>query len=70
MKYIPDYESERWKIMKSKISPGVMIYDKLLDKIAADIDTGNLQIDEYIAKSVYLCIHDNDFLQYVMKYGG
>lgn len=68
MKYIDDYESARWKILESQLNPGVMIYDKLLDKVSVDIATGNMQIDEYIAKAVYLCIHDSTFLNHVITY--
>ena len=63
-------ESKRFKIMNSKISPGQMVYDKLLDKVAVDIATGNKQIDEYIAKASFLCIHDKKFLNYVINYPG
>ena len=63
-------ESERWKTINSKLSPGVVIYDKLLDKVSIEIATGNKQIDEYIAKAAYLCIHDKKFLDYVMSYQG
>lgn len=37
-------ESERFKIMNSKLSPGVMIYDKLLDKVSVDIATGKSRL--------------------------
>ena len=63
-------ESKRWKTINSKLSPGVVIYDKLLDKVAIEIATGNKQIDEYIAKASFLCIHDKKFLVYVMSYQG
>lgn len=62
-------ESERWKTIDSKLNPGIVIYDKLLDKVAIEISTGNKQINEYIAKAAYLCIHDSKFLDYVMSYG-
>jgi len=61
-------ESERWKTINSKLSPGVVIYDKLLDKVSIEIATGNKQIDEYIAKAAYLCIHDPKFLDHVISY--
>ena len=61
-------ESERWKTINSKLSPGVVIYDKLLDKVSIEIATGNKQIDEYIAKAAYLCIHDHKFLDHVISY--
>lgn len=59
-------ESQRWKTMNSKVSPGQMLYDKLQDKVAVDIATGSEQMDEYIAKAAYLCIHDRDFLNSVI----
>lgn len=61
-------ESERWKTINSKLSPGIVIYDKLLDKVSIEIATGNKQIDEYIAKAAYLCIHDPKFLDHVISY--
>ncbi len=61
-------ESERWKTINSKLSPGIVIYDKLLDKVSIEIATGNKQIDEYIAKAAYLCIHDPEFLDHVISY--
>lgn len=68
MKYIDDYESARWKIIKSHLKPGVLIYDKLLEKVSVDIATGNMQIDEYITKAAYLCMHDSEFLNHVINY--
>lgn len=61
-------ESERWKTINSKLNPGIVIYDKLLDKVSIEIATGNKQIDEYIAKAAYLCIHDKKFLDHVISY--
>lgn len=60
-------ESERWKIVNSKISPGVMVYDKLLDKVAVDIASGNKQIDEIMARVCFECIHNSDFLADMMR---
>ena len=61
-------ESERWKIIDSKLSPGIVIYDKLLDKVAIEISTGNKQINEFMAKACFLCMHDKRFLDYVIDY--
>ena len=61
-------ESERWKTIDSKLSPGIVIYDKLLDKVSIEIATGNKQMNEYIAKAAYLCIHDPEFLDHVISY--
>lgn len=58
-------ESKRFKIMNSKLSPGIMIYDKLLDKVSVDSATGNKQIDEIIAKTTFQIIHNPDFFQYI-----
>ena len=60
-------ESKRWKIIDSKLTPGIMIYDKLLDKVAVDIASGNKQIDEVMARVCYECIHNSDFLAEMMK---
>lgn len=60
-------ESERFKIMNSKLSPGVMIYDKLLDKVSVDIATGNKQIDEIMAKTCFMIMHDHEFLNDIMR---
>ena len=60
-------ESERFKIMDSKLSPGIMIYDKLLDKVSVDIATGNKQIDEIMAKTCFLIMHDHEFLHEIME---
>lgn len=65
---IDDYESVRFKILNSKISSGLMVYDKITDKIVVDIATNNKQIDEFIVKAVFLCIHDQDFLQKVIEW--
>ena len=60
-------ESERFKIMNSKLSPGVMIYDKLLDKISVDIATGNKQIDEIMVKACFELMHNPNFLNDIME---
>lgn len=60
-------ESERFKIMNSKLSPGVMIYDKLLDKVSVDIATGNKQIDEIMVKTCFMIMHNPEFLNDIME---
>lgn len=40
----------RHKIIDSKLSPGVEIYDFVLDKVVVEINTNNKQIDKMIAE--------------------
>lgn len=42
--------SPRHKIIDSKFTPGVEIYDSLLDKVVVEINTNNKQIDRKIAE--------------------
>ena len=60
-------ESKRFKMLESNVSPGLMIYDKLADKVVVDICTNNRQIDEIIAKCSFEIIHNKDFLNYIME---
>ena len=40
----------RHKIIKSKVTPGVIIFDFVLDRVVVEINTNNSQIDELIAE--------------------
>lgn len=41
---------QRHKIIDSKFTPGVEIYDFVLDKVVVEINTNNKQIDKMIAE--------------------
>lgn len=41
----------RHKIIDSELTPGIQIFDSLLDKVVIEINTGNKQIDKMIAES-------------------
>lgn len=61
------YESVRWKIIKHKMVPGQMIFDKILDKPVVEIATGNQQIDEIMIKVCFECMHNTEFLKEMMR---
>lgn len=42
--------NQRHKIIKSKVTPGVIIFDFVLDRVVVEINTNNSQIDELIAE--------------------
>ena len=60
-------ESQRWKIIPSKLGTDVILYDKLLDKVSIEIATNNKDMNEYIAKAAYLCIHNPEFLHNIIN---
>ena len=43
-------KNPRHMIIDSGLSPGIQIYDRVLDRVVIEINTNNRQIDELIAK--------------------
>lgn len=41
---------DRHKIIDSKLSPGIQIFDNVRDMVVVEINTGNKQIDKMIAE--------------------
>lgn len=58
--------NERYKILESNVSPGVVIYDNIMDKVIIDICTGNNQMDRIIAETCFKLIHDKQFYDAIM----
>lgn len=52
----------RIKIIDSKLSPGVCIYDKFKDEVIVEVCTGNKQITEYIIVAAWRLLGGDDIL--------
>lgn len=52
-----NFNDKRFKLLDSKVSPGISIYDKFHEDLAAELCTGNKQITRYAAIAVWRILH-------------
>lgn len=59
------FDDQRLKIIDSKVTPGVSIYDKFHEDIIADLCTGNKQLTQYAVIAVWKILHgDKELIEY------